>query len=483
METSTQISFTVRNYKYTVTHIIEDDTIFLECIETNKFFRSSLTISDPIISSDTNDGFKLSFTPKILYKLFEEYANGTLDEMYKFVFYNCCTKYLIETKIELITKMPYDDNTDHKFLILKEVVTTDAQRFDDKFEQFKKDIMTNYVSKKELVDTLKLLEKNLIKNSISNNENVSNTKCIDEKPVDQIQKYKLISGSDDGTIKIWDWDSTKVLAGSTPFWQGVNRPVCDVILSPNKKLIASLHSNRIIKIWDANTLELIIEKVHHSDNVDAIAFSLDSKFIASCNDNTITIWDVTTFSLSQTLVGHTDRARCIVFSHDGEFIVSGSNDYKIKIWNVKTGNLVRTLDSHNATVRCIAISHDGAYLASGSFDDTINIWNYHTGALIRTLSGHKNSVMAVVFSRNDNYIVSGSADSTVRIWDYKSGKLMNTLEEHNRGVYGLAISPDNNIFVSGSNDNTIKIWDYATMTVVRTLTGHKDCVNSITFMN
>ena len=90
-------------------------------------------------------------------------------------------------------------------------------------------------------------------------------------------------------------------------------------------------------------------------------------------------------SCLQTLVGHGSSVRSVAFSHDSRQLASGSDDETVKIWDAGTGECVQTLAGHGGLVRSVAFSHDSRQLASGSVDETVKIWDAGTGECVQTL--------------------------------------------------------------------------------------------------
>jgi WD40 repeat protein len=122
-------------------------------------------------------------------------------------------------------------------------------------------------------------------------------------------------------------------------------------------------------------------------------------------------------SLIQTLAGHSDWVWAVAFSPDSKQIASGSGDKTIKLWDATTGDLQKTLAGHSGSVRAVAFLPDGKRIASGSGDETIKLWDATTGDLQKTLAGHSDSVWAVAFSPDGKRIASGSGDNTIKLWD------------------------------------------------------------------
>jgi len=73
----------------------------------------------------------------------------------------------------------------------------------------------------------------------------------------------------------------------------------------------------------------------HKDTITSVAFSPGGKQIVSGSwDKSIRVWDAETGEMvSGPFEGHTDGVRSVAFSPDGKRIVSGSEDKSIHVWD------------------------------------------------------------------------------------------------------------------------------------------------------
>jgi WD40 repeat protein len=122
----------------------------------------------------------------------------------------------------------------------------------------------------------------------------------------------------------------------------------------------------------------------------------------------------------QTLEGHSNRVKSVAFSHDSRLLASASNDKTVKVWDTATGMLQQTLEGHSDWVRSVAFSHDSKLLVSASLDNAVKVWNIAIGELQQTLEGHSSSVNSVTFSHDSKLLVSASRDKTVKVWNILS---------------------------------------------------------------
>lgn len=293
----------------------------------------------------------------------------------------------------------------------------------------------------------------------------------------------LASGSDDGTIKIRDAATGKLIKSFTAHQTGV----ISLAFSHDDKIIASGGSSddNMVKLWDVATGKLIKTFPRHKLAVVSIAFSHDSKILASgSGDKTLKFWDVNKGKEIRSFIGDQKRVITVAFSRDSKILASGGADGNIKLWDVAKGKLIKSFLADSDRVISLAFSPDNKTLASGSADTRIKIWDFNTKKPItqplKTLIGHHEWVRAVVFSRDGKMLVSSSDDKTIKLWDVATEKEIKTFTGHTSYVSALALSDENKTIASGSFDKTIRLWNL-TNKLVQRLTNHKDRVNTVAF--
>ncbi|KAF7970202.1 hypothetical protein HWV62_24790 [Athelia sp. TMB] len=296
---------------------------------------------------------------------------------------------------------------------------------------------------------------------------------------------KIVSGSDDKTVRVWD-----VVTGqlAIPPLQGHQGYVWSVAFSPDGSRIVSGSDDQTVRVWDAVTGQLAIPPLRgHQGSVLSVAFSPDgSKIVSGSSDRTVRVWDAVTGQLVfPPLQGHQAYVWSVAFSPDGSKIVSGSDDQSIHVWDTVTGQpAFPPLRGHEGSVLSVAFSPDGSKIVSGSSDKTVRVWDAVTGLLVfPPFQRHEDYVRSVAFSPDGSKIVSGSGDRTVRVWDAITGRLaFPTLQGDQGYVWSVAFSPDGSKIVSGSDDQTVRVWDAVTgQRAFLPLPGHEESVNSVAF--
>ncbi|KAL7273193.1 Lissencephaly-1 [Rhizina undulata] len=249
----------------------------------------------------------------------------------------------------------------------------------------------------------------------------------------------LASGSEDSTIKIWDWE----LGELERTIKGHTKAVLDVDFGGPKAgvLLASCSSDLTIKLWDpANEYKNIRTLTGHDHSISAVRFipSAAGEYLVSASrDKTLRIWEVATGYCIKTINGHVDWIRDVSPSFDGKWLLSAGNDQTARIWDASTAEHKSTLLGHEHVIECCTFAPPTAYpylaqiaglkkpppsssssefIATGSRDKSIKLWDSR-GTLLRTLIGHDNWVRALAFHPAGKYLLSVSDDKTIRCWD------------------------------------------------------------------
>lgn len=289
--------------------------------------------------------------------------------------------------------------------------------------------------------------------------------------------HRIISGSSDCTLKIWDAESGADLATLS----GHSQEVTACAYSPDGKQVVSASKDRTLKIWNAETGALIITLVGHATWVDGLAYSPDGKRIASASKDfltsTLKIWDAETGALlvSRRAYFHDISLTACAYSPDSQRIVTVSTVVagvplinlilgpKIKISDALTGATTAVFRERGADIFLGAVcgySPGGHYIVFVS-TNRISIRDSHTGDKLATITPtYLEDVRTWAFSPDDRHIAYAPYHTDIEIWDIDRCAKVGSVGEHLwRDTTACAYSPDGKHIVSASSDKTLKIWE------------------------
>ncbi|KAI8365222.1 WD40-repeat-containing domain protein [Radiomyces spectabilis] len=217
--------------------------------------------------------------------------------------------------------------------------------------------------------------------------------------------------------------------------------------------IISGSRDHTIKIWNLATYQCVYTLRGHRGSVLCLQYN-NEWLVSGSSDTTVVLWDMKTLRKRRRLIGHTAGISDVCLSD--RYVVSSSKDTSIRIWDIETGEPVRMLMGHRGPVNSIRIKDN--LLVSVSRDTLIRMWNIETGLCIREFAGHTHGVACVQF--DGKKIVSGSNDQAIKVWDAETGECLITCEGHTGLVRTLDFHDDK--IVTASYDKTIRVWDAKT---------------------
>jgi len=190
------------------------------------------------------------------------------------------------------------------------------------------------------------------------------------------QKYFIVSGSYDCTIKLWD-TSSKVCVFTFTGHNDIVRSL-DIYETNGKHFLASGSEDSSIKLWDLDDKSLIRTLDHHIDCVRSIKvfYKEEKPYLASGScDKTIIIWNLNNYQIEATMKGG-NNIETLTLIHMGKpYLVSGSFNEIIKYWDLEKYTPLKSFNVLSST-SCFTPFNiiDDSYLFLGHKDGRITVW-------------------------------------------------------------------------------------------------------------
>ncbi len=230
----------------------------------------------------------------------------------------------------------------------------------------------------------------------------------------------------------------------------------------SKRLLTYRRSDGVIKIWNAETGELISEFI--TSVVRHLNFSKDGNvFAVETQDGAIEVYALQTgketYELLRQRIAKKNITRIEFIDEQMLAIFRANNHKRISLWNVidnkvsqrfkfpmegglssprlsKSPHIIRVLATPQkfivcdetgqtisemqrittATLTILRCAEDMTLLALAFSDGTIGLWNIQTGQLIQRLTGHVSKITWLVWSDDGRIIASCTDHGVIRIW-------------------------------------------------------------------
>ncbi|PIA60258.1 hypothetical protein AQUCO_00300043v1 [Aquilegia coerulea] len=206
-----------------------------------------------------------------------------------------------------------------------------------------------------------------------------------------------------------------------------------------------------VKIWDLRAPGCQREYESRAAVNTVVLHPNQTELISGDQNGNIRVWDLTANSCSCELVPEVDTAvRSLTVMWDGSLVVAANNRGTCYVWRLLRGNQTMTnfeplhkLQAHDGYILKCLLSPEfcepNRYLATASSDHTVKIWNVDGFTLEKTLVGHTRWVWDCVFSVDGAYLITASSDSTARLWTMASGETIRVYQGHHKATVCCAL--------------------------------------------
>jgi Prp8 binding protein len=181
----------------------------------------------------------------------------------------------------------------------------------------------------------------------------------------------LVSGSDDGSISVWDPRQKAAMD-----YIETEMPITAVCLAEAGNELFSGGIDNDIKVWDLRMKKVTYTLPGHTDTVTSLAVSPDSQsLLSNSHDNTVRTWDIRPFAPQDRQIRIFDVSQAMLeknliracWDPDGKRIAAGGGDGSATVWDSTSGKMLNKLPGHKGTVNDVRISPNGSLSKSGYF--------------------------------------------------------------------------------------------------------------------
>ncbi|MGB1286349.1 MAG: NACHT and WD repeat domain-containing protein, partial [Aggregatilineales bacterium] len=311
----------------------------------------------------------------------------------------------------------------------------------------------------------------------------------------------IFSGTDRGTIALWQEDSSETVFDGLLYQPGLPVTAYDLHQLPDDswRILSGSSDMRLFEVIpDLETGNLQTRQLRRiampeaQSWVQTVAFSPDGQLMVSGGGyfyrdrlpdftrlGLLRLWDTETGELVHELdaideltltatdgseevilpEGANTSITAVAFHPDGRRLVSGAEDGRIILWNILTGERLQEFTGHTDIVTSLVFTLDGTGILSGSADRAAILWRLSDGEQLRRFTGHTDTVNDVAFSPGTvrNTIITASEDRTLRLWDTDTGELIQRFGVQDVPVTRVLFTGEDNTALLGTLDGSVFI--------------------------
>lgn len=198
--------------------------------------------------------------------------------------------------------------------------------------------------------------------------------AVDTVLINKTGEWLAFGSSEAGQLLVYEWKSELYILKQQGHFDALNT-LC--YLPDGLRIVTGTDDGKL-KIWDAVSGFCLMTFTEHTGAVMAVQFAKRGQVMFSASvDGTVRAWDLIRYRNFRTFTS-AERVQYTTLAVDpsGEVVVAGARDsFEIYVWLVQTAQLLDTLTGHEGPILCLSIGAESSILASASWDRTVRIWN------------------------------------------------------------------------------------------------------------
>lgn len=255
---------------------------------------------------------------------------------------------------------------------------------------------------------------------------------IDFVTINKSGEWLAFGASKLGQLLVWEWQSESYILKQQGHYDAIN---CLVYSPDGSKIITGADDGKI-KVWDAVSGFALVTFTEHSSAVTALEFSKrgsNSVLFSSSLDGSVRAWDLIRYRNFRTFTApQRVQFSCLAVDPSGEIACAGSlDDFEVHLWSVQTGQLLDRLAGHEGPVSCLSFAEDGSTLASASWDRTVRIWDIFSRHGSVEPFEQQSDVLAIALRPDSKQVAVATLDGQVAFWDVNLGKQVGLIDGKN----------------------------------------------------
>jgi WD40 repeat protein len=282
----------------------------------------------------------------------------------------------------------------------------------------------------------------------------------------------LVSGSLDGTVRLWDLETFRERAT----FLGDDAMVHRVALTRDGHMLAASGMSGV-RLWDLVTRKQQRPTGTEKD-VYALAFSADGRSLTAGSavqvkdgrvirlDGRLYTWNPAAVGKPSVFNGKRGVPGALGYTADDKWVAVAENG-EVALYERTTGQPSSTFKPAVRNVAYVATSPKGPTIAVAGKDQSVTLLDANTGGALGTLGGHRTAIGQLAFSPDGTLlagapVASGDKNSTapdeVYVWDVARQQPRTVLRGPTGSMTAVAFGPSADTVLTGGADGIVSVW-------------------------
>ncbi len=244
---------------------------------------------------------------------------------------------------------------------------------------------------------------------------------------------RVVSASLDRELRAWSAETGEQLQTLRGHIGGIY----SLALRADGRAALSAGSDRTLRAWDVERGAQLRQYGTHNDAALAVAFSLRPLKIAAMTrpnwlvagggaERVVRLYDAESGQLLMTLRGHRDAVIACAFSPSDELLLSLSKDRSAHLWSLASGALLRAFAEPEIGCTAAAFHPEGALILFGTADGALSVFDRRTGAMATFARSGSAPIVACGYAQDGELLFSADAARWLRVYDVRTQQLLAT---------------------------------------------------------
>ena len=314
---------------------------------------------------------------------------------------------------------------------------------------------------------------------------------------EQTGELRLLAGTEKGTLYAVSLSTPGMSYGAPPAQTRVlqeahyDKVIACAYPRESSDVFATASADGTVRVWDVNSYRVLSKGFCQTkitgepqclDFTGEVIFTgwQDGKIRAHDAESGEELWAISEC--------HRGGCTALAVSNNRKFLVSGGEEGEVRVWEIRTREMVVNLKQHTAPVTALKLYDNDSHVLSASRDRTIYLWDLRAEAREKALTQRMGGINAIDLLPDHIQVVSVGQEKCVGFWDLREGAPLAMVPAGDEQVCITTYTPPEakgdsrfTVFATGGVDCVVRLWRYKDSSVVATGVGHSAMVRSVKF--